>query len=243
MCPINLRRFCEEWRIWIRPLLIVTYCIFLIIVVPLLIVNSVKDGFKRNDQLILIGGLFVLSAVPISIWHIIQHVIHFTKPILQKHIIRILWMVPIYALNAWIGLFLPKHSVYVDSLRECYEAYVIYNFMVYLLHYLNLGMDLEATMQYKPQVYHFFPLCCMRPWVMGREFIHNCKHGILQYTVVRPITAFISVICEICGVYGEGTFAGNVAFPYIVVINNISQFVAMYCLVLFYRANKVSNNI
>ncbi|XP_054741665.1 transmembrane protein 184C isoform X1 [Anastrepha obliqua] len=238
MCPINWRRFCEEWRIWIRPLLIVTYGIFAIIIVPLLIVNSVKDGFTRKDQLILIGGLFVLSAVPVSIWHIIQHVIHFTKPILQKHIIRILWMVPIYALNAWIGLFFPKHSIYVDSLRECYEAYVIYNFMVYLLRYLNLGMDLEATMEYKPQVYHFFPLCCMRPWPMGREFIHNCKHGILQYTVVRPITTFISVICELCGVYGEGTFAGNVAFPYIIVINNISQFVAMYCLVLFYKANK-----
>lgn len=101
MCQnYSLRRFCEEWRIWIRPLLIVTYGIFAIIVVPLLIVNSVKDGFQRRDQLILIGGLFVLSAVPISIWHIIQHVIHFTKPILQKHIIRILWMVPIYALNA-----------------------------------------------------------------------------------------------------------------------------------------------
>ncbi|XP_030376706.1 transmembrane protein 184C-like [Scaptodrosophila lebanonensis] len=238
MCSLNVRRFCEEWRIWIRPLLILTYVIFAIIVVPLLIVNSVKDGFSRRDQLILIGGLFVLSAVPVSIWHIIQHVIHFTKPILQKHIIRILWMVPIYALNAWIGLFFPAHSIYVDSLRECYEAYVIYNFMVYLLHYLNLGMDLEATMEYKPQVYHFFPLCCMRPWVMGREFIHNCKHGILQYTVVRPITTFISVICELCGVYGEGEFAGNVAFPYIIVINNISQFVAMYCLVLFYRANK-----
>ncbi|XP_073824329.1 transmembrane protein 184C isoform X3 [Musca autumnalis] len=239
MCQnYSLRRFCEEWRIWIRPLLIVTYGIFAIIVIPLLIVNSLKDGFTRKDQLILIGGLFVLAAVPVSIWHIIQHVIHFTKPILQKHIIRVLWMVPIYALNAWIGLFFPKHSIYVDSLRECYEAYVIYNFMVYLLNYLNLGMDLEATMEYKPQVHHFFPLCCMRPWVMGREFIHNCKHGILQYTVVRPITTFISVICELCGVYGEGTFAGNVAFPYIVVINNISQFVAMYCLVLFYRANK-----
>ncbi|KAH8279720.1 hypothetical protein KR054_003088 [Drosophila jambulina] len=238
MCGLDVRRFCEDWRIWIRPLLIVTYGIFAIIVVPLLIVNSVKDGFQRNDQLILIGGLFVLAAVPVSIWHIIQHVIHFTKPILQKHIIRILWMVPIYALNAWIGLFFPKHSIYVDSLRECYEAYVIYNFMVYLLNYLNLNMDLEATMEYKPQVQHFFPLCCMRPWVMGREFIHNCKHGILQYTVVRPITTFISVICELCGVYGEGEFAGNVAFPYIVVVNNISQFVAMYCLVLFYRANK-----
>lgn len=85
---------------WIRPLLILSYVIFAIIVVPLLIVNSVKDGFSRGDQLILIGGLFVLSAVPISIWHIIQHMIHFTKPILQKHIIRILWMVPLYATNA-----------------------------------------------------------------------------------------------------------------------------------------------
>lgn len=103
MCRLDIRRFCEEWRIWIRPFLIITYVIFAIIVVPLLIVNSVKDGFGRNDQLILIGGLFVLSAVPISIWHIIQHVIHFTKPILQKHIIRILWMVPIYALNAVSG--------------------------------------------------------------------------------------------------------------------------------------------
>uniref|UniRef100_A0A1B0ABA2 Transmembrane protein 184C n=1 Tax=Glossina pallidipes TaxID=7398 RepID=A0A1B0ABA2_GLOPL len=239
MCQnYSLRRFCEEWRIWIRPFLIITYVIFAIIVVPLLIVYSLKDGFSRRDQLILIGGLFVLSAVPVSIFHIIQHVIHFTKPVLQKHIIRILWMVPIYALNAWLGLLFPKHSIYVDSLRECYEAYVIYNFMVYLLHYLNLTMDLEATMEYKPQVHHFFPLCCLRPWIMGREFIHNCKHGILQYTVVRPITTFISVVCEICGVYGEGTFAGNVAFPYIVAINNLSQFVAMYCLVLFYRANK-----
>lgn len=201
---------------WIRPLLILSYVIFAIIVVPLLIVNSVKDGFSRSDQLILIGGLFVLSAVPISIWHIIQHMIHFTKPILQKHIIRICWMVPLYATNAvshavilssqtlhstrldafyfqWIGLLFPTHSIYVDSLRECYEAYVIYNFMVYLLNYLNLGMDLEATLEYKPPVEHFFPLCCLKPWEMGREFVHNCKHGILQYTIVRPITTFISV--------------------------------------------------
>jgi ABC-type Fe3+-siderophore transport system permease subunit len=64
-----------------------------------------------------------------------------------------------------------------------------------------------------------------------------CKHGILQYTVVRPLTTIISVICELSGVYGEGDFKADVAFPYIMVVNNISQFVAMYCLVLFYKAN------
>lgn len=47
-------------------------------------------------------------------------------------------------------------------------------------------------------------------------------------------------IAEWNGVYGDGTFATDVAYPYVVAINNISQFTAMYCLVLFYRANKVS---
>uniref|UniRef100_A0A1L8DDT7 Putative organic solute transporter ostalpha n=1 Tax=Nyssomyia neivai TaxID=330878 RepID=A0A1L8DDT7_9DIPT len=239
MCTEGCTGCFSRWRMWIRPLLIVCYTLFVIIVVPLLIVNSVKDGFTRKDQLILIGGLFVLTALPISFWHITQHMINFTKPILQKHIVRILWMVPIYALNALLGLLFPTHIIYMDSIRECYEAYVIYNFMMFLLNYLNLEMDLEANMRFKPSVKHIFPLCWMRPWEMGTEFIHNCKHGILQYTVVRPITTFVSVVCELSGVNGEGTFSMNVAYPYIMVVNNLSQFSAMYCLVLFYQANKV----
>lgn len=81
----------------------------------------------------------------------------------------------------------------MDSLREAYEAYVIYNFMKYLLNYLNLEMDLERNLETKAQVSHYFPLCCMRPWEMGREFVHNCKHGVLQYTAVRPLTTFIAL--------------------------------------------------
>lgn len=146
-------------------------------------------------------------------------------------------MVPIYALNAWLGLIYPDHSIYMDSIRECYEAYVIYNFMKYLLNYLNLEMDFEANLEFKPPVRHIFPLCCLKDWEMGREFVHNCKHGILQYTVLRPLTTMIAVLCEVNGVYGEGTLQAGVAYPYILAVNNVSQAVAMYCLVMFYRAN------
>ncbi|MPC19806.1 Transmembrane protein 184C [Portunus trituberculatus] len=48
----------------------------------------------------LIGGIFVFMAIPITLWEIVQHLINYTKPKLQKHIIRVLWMVPVYALNA-----------------------------------------------------------------------------------------------------------------------------------------------
>ncbi|XP_045491984.1 transmembrane protein 184C [Colias croceus] len=238
MCTPPISSFFGQWRLWIRPFFIATYILLVIVLVPTLVVHAIENGFTKSDQGTLVAGGFVLLAMPISIWQITQHIVHYTKPSLQKHIIRILWMVPIYALNAWLGLEFPEQSIYMDSLRECYEAYVIYNFMKYLLNYLNDGNDLEASLELKPQVYHIFPLCCLAPWEMGSEFIHNCKHGILQYTLVRPLTTVISMICELCGVYGESDFSPNVAFPYMIAINNFSQFVAMYCLVLFYRANR-----
>ncbi|KAH0948732.1 hypothetical protein HN011_010179 [Eciton burchellii] len=229
---------CRHWRLWILPVLTGLYALLIVIIVPILLVNSIKNSkFKKQDQAVLVGGAFVLLALPIAFYEIIQHMIYYTQPRLQKYIIRILWMVPIYAVNAWLGLVYPEGSIYVDSLRECYEAYVIYNFMMYLLAYLNADHQLEHRLEISPQVHHIFPLCCLPDWEMGREFVHMCKHGILQYTAVRPISTLVSFICELNGVYGEGEFREDVAFPYMITLNNLSQFVAMYCLVLFYHAN------
>lgn len=91
-----------------------------------------------------------------------------TLKIITFILFRILWMVPIYAVNAWLGLEFPEQSIYMDSMRECYEAYVIYNFMKFLLNYLNEDVDLETSLENKPQVNHMFPLCCLTPWEMGR---------------------------------------------------------------------------
>lgn len=54
-------------------------------------------------------------------------------------------------------------------------------------------IDLEASLELKPQVKHIFPLCCLPDWEMGRDFVHICKHGILQYTVIRPLTTAIAL--------------------------------------------------
>ncbi|XP_046832255.1 transmembrane protein 184C [Vespa crabro] len=228
---------CRRWRLWILPVLTCLYALLIVILVPLLIANSIKNDLDKQKQGALVGGAFVLLALPIAFYEIVQHMIYYTQPRLQKYIIRILWMVPIYAVNAWLGLVYPEGSIYVDSIRECYEAYVIYNFMMYLLAYLNADHQLEHRLEMSPQVHHMFPLCCLPDWEMGREFVHMCKHGILQYTAVRPISTLVSFICELNGVYGEGEFRADIAFPYMIALNNLSQFIAMYCLVLFYRAN------
>ncbi|XP_008553391.1 transmembrane protein 184C [Microplitis demolitor] len=235
-----MANICRKWRIWILPLLTSVYALLICILVPMLFRNSIKNGLQKQDQGALVGGGFVLLSLPIAFYEIVQHMIHYTQPRLQKYIIRILWMVPIYAVNAWLGLIYPEGSIYVDSLRECYEAYVIYNFMMYLLAYLNSDHELEHRLEMSPQIKHMIPFCCLSDWQMGTEFVHMCKHGILQYTVVRPLSTAISFICALNNVYGEGEFRGDVAFPYLIALNNLSQFIAMYCLVLFYRANSES---
>lgn len=227
------------WQKWIKPVFIALYTIALCIGLPFCIVALKNESASSMTFARFIGGVFVLGAIPISIWTILEHLISYTKPYLQIHIIRILWMVPIYAVNAWFALRFPQYAIYFDTLRECYEAYAIYNFLAFLLNYLrkkdaNLNNHLASV----PQVKHIVPFCCLKPWQMGRPFIEHCRHGVLQYTVIRPITTIIALICEVCKVYEETNFSPRYAYVYLTVINNISQIWALYCLVLFYQCTR-----
>ncbi|CAH0393958.1 unnamed protein product [Bemisia tabaci] len=231
--------FLREWTQWLRPLVALVYSVIILVLVPYLTIAAFEESTTKKDSFVyLIAGIFVMMAVPISFWEIVQHMIHYTKPSLQKHIIRILWMVPIYAFNAWFGLVFPTRVLYLNSLRECYEAYVIYSFMKFLFNYLDdADPFLETTLAKKSQTKHIFPFCWMTNWRMGRELIHRCKHGILQYTIVRPMTSLAAIVCDWFGVYHEGELSTG-SYPYIIAVNNVSQIFAMYCLVLFYRATK-----
>ncbi|CAL1273079.1 unnamed protein product [Larinioides sclopetarius] len=230
--------FMRRWRMWIRPAVMMAYGLIILIILPMCAVKFQQNGMLPQMQAWFTSGIFVLMALPITFWEITQHLVHYNKPYLQRYIIRILWMVPIYALNAWLALSFPKTGIYLDTCRECYEAYVIYNFMIFLLNFLHFEMDMSSTLETRPPVKYIFPLCCFPPCPAGKYFIQACKHGILQYTVIRPITTLVSLITELLGVYGEGKFSPTCAYPYVVAINNASQFVAMYALVLFYQANK-----
>jgi len=160
----------SRWRLWIRPVVMSLYFTILVIVLPILIVSLWQSLHDLKFEVWIVGGLFSLMALPISLWDITQHLVHYTKPYLQKYIIRILWMVPIYSLNAWLGLSYPEYGVYMDSCRECYEAYVIYNFMMFLLTYLSheVGLGEGEVMSSSTHIKHIFPLCCLTPWPIGR---------------------------------------------------------------------------
>lgn len=88
MCCSNLFLFCKNWKLWIRPFVVILYVLLILTFIPALIVHELQDGIKKKDLGPLVGGGFVLLALPISCWQIMQHVVHYTQPHLQKHIIR-----------------------------------------------------------------------------------------------------------------------------------------------------------
>uniref|UniRef100_A0A8C8FBX0 Transmembrane protein 184C n=1 Tax=Oncorhynchus tshawytscha TaxID=74940 RepID=A0A8C8FBX0_ONCTS len=234
----NMPCTCGNWRRWIRPLVVFLYfLVVLVVLLPLCIWELQKSEVGTHNKAWFIAGIFVFMTIPISLWGILQHLVNYTQPELQKPIIRILWMVPIYSLDSWIALKYPSIAIYVDTCRECYEAYVIYNFMIFLLNYLgNQYPSLVLMLEVQEQQKHLPPLCCCPAWPMGEVLLLRCKLGVLQYTVVRPVTTVIALICQLCGVYDEGNFSSTNAWTYLVIFNNMSQLFAMYCLVLFYKA-------
>uniref|UniRef100_A0A6Q2XGI8 Transmembrane protein 184C n=2 Tax=Esox lucius TaxID=8010 RepID=A0A6Q2XGI8_ESOLU len=202
---------CGNWRRWIRPLVVLLYILVVLVVLPLCIWELQKSEVGTHNKAWFIAGIFVLMTIPISLWGILQHL--------------------------WIALKYPNIAIYVDTCRECYEAYVIYNFMIFLLNYLgNQYPSLVLMLEVQEQQKHLPPLCCCPPWPMGEVLLLRCKLGVLQYTVVRPVTTVIALICQLCGVYDEGNFSSTNAWTYLVIFNNMSQLFAMYCLVLFYKA-------
>ena len=45
------------------------------------------------------AGIFVLLALPVTVYEVAMHLEYLSRPKLQIRVIRILWMVPIYAVD------------------------------------------------------------------------------------------------------------------------------------------------
>jgi hypothetical protein len=110
---------------------------------------------------LVVAGIFTVAAILISAWQIQQHIRYNNNAIMRKYCLRIILMVPIYAVNSWMGLYMPTHALYWDVLRECYEALVIYTFFNLLIISLGGEQQLARRLRYKDDHPHMFPFCCL----------------------------------------------------------------------------------
>ena len=76
------------WRLGLKIAVTVFYLFILLVCLPLLILELLREGAKPWFSSWFVGGVFMLLTLPIFIWSLLQHLINYSQPHLQKHIIR-----------------------------------------------------------------------------------------------------------------------------------------------------------
>ncbi|KAI4349843.1 hypothetical protein L6164_010392 [Bauhinia variegata] len=179
------------------------------------------------------------GAIALSVLHIYRHLLNYTEPTYQRFIVRIVFMVPVYALMSFLSLVLPDSSIYFNSIREVYEAWVIYNFLSLCLAWVGgpgaVVLSLSGRVL-KPS--YWLMTCCLPPMPLDGRFIRKCKQGCLQFVILKPALVAVTLILYAKGKYKDGNFSPNQSYLYLTIIYTVSYTMALYALALFYVACK-----
>lgn len=162
------------------------------------------------------------------------HLKNFSRPDLQSHVLRIIMVGPIYAFGAALCLCLSEEGVFfVKSVRDIWEAVVIYCFLTLVIEYMGgEHMCLHSISQQEEAVPHLFPLDLCLPPIPTGSMIRVPKIGALQFVAVKPLVALVSIIVFACGEYENRVYQWTLFFIY-----NVSYSVALYALYLIYTAS------
>jgi hypothetical protein len=219
--------------------------------------------FRPQDTAWFVAFVFALLTVVYSLREIIKHLQNFSLPELQTNIVRILLMPPIYAVASFLQLRMLQQGVYIGAVRELYEAFTVYSFMHLMTDFMQKLADLEGdgvtvvTLMNDPQrgagvdrMHHRLPVSLLekagwiKPWAMQSPdstscpFYDTCKRGVLQYVPVACFCAVMASTLELLGGYHEAQISLHYGWFYLCLLRNLSQFVALYCLVMFYSGAK-----
>ena len=203
----------------------------------------------------LVAGVFTALSCGYTTREVIGHLSNYRIPILQRNIIRILFIVPVYSVACWLGMRWLQERVYIGAVRELYEAFVVYSFMRLMTDFLA-GLALKentsvvAMLGTQPEAHHMFPISLLAKCGLftpapamsdasasASPFLEQTKLGVLQYVPISIFCALLSMLLEAVGGLHEGELDGALGhgWIYLVLLRNASQFWALYSLVLFYH--------
>ncbi|KAH8680994.1 organic solute transporter Ostalpha-domain-containing protein [Xylariales sp. PMI_506] len=208
---------------------------------------KIAGPFTFHQLALIIAGGCSAIAILTSFYLMFRHATNYTKPTEQKHIIRILFMVPIYASSSFLSLWYYWHAVYFEVISDCYEAFAISSFFALMCHYI--GPDLHEQKEY---FRHMDPV---KPWVMPINWMAKCCGGdrgpwrtpksgltwfniiwigIYHYCFIRVTMTITAVVTQYFDKYCESSNSPVFAHIWVLVIESVAVTIAMYCVVQFY---------
>jgi hypothetical protein len=142
-----------------------------------------------------------VTGLTLSLYNIAKHAIYYNYPRSQKYIFRILFVVPVFAVSSCISVAWPEASVVVLTIRDVYEAFVVYSFLTLILEYAGGDYNCIEQIKHLPPLSHPPPMCCLPRIRRDAKLLRFCKQGTLQFVVIKPVMAAISLLVLAGGKY------------------------------------------
>jgi hypothetical protein len=131
-------------------------------------------------------------------------------------IIRILFMVPVYAAASFLSFWFYWHAIYFQVISECYEAFAIASFFALLCHYIAPNLHDQKT---------YFRSIQPKGWVLPISWLKKCGGdrgpwrtprsgltwfniiwtGVYQYCFIRVTMTVTAVLTQYWGHYCESS--------------------------------------
>eukprot|EP01065_Artemidia_motanka_P045640 TRINITY_DN6746_c0_g1_i1.p1 TRINITY_DN6746_c0_g1~~TRINITY_DN6746_c0_g1_i1.p1 ORF type:complete len:389 (+),score=87.83 TRINITY_DN6746_c0_g1_i1:65-1231(+) len=200
-----------------------------------------QDWIAHRHFPMVVGGWCACLATAVSLFHTLEHLSVFSDPDVQSRVIRILCMVPIYAITSWLAMVWQSAAVYLDLVRDSYESYALYTFFSLMMGLMG-GTDavnraLMGSSGPGPFVQPW-PFCRLRAFSLNVTLIHRVRVSILQFMVLKPLCAAIIIVLTAQGKFGSSFSDFSKGYIYLTVLYNISITAALYGLLYFYIATK-----
>lgn len=186
---------------------------------------------NESEDVNIIAWSFAVFATFISLCHVIQHLVNFAMPGIQIYVVRILLIIPIYSISSACAIQLGVNGLYAETIRDIYEAFVLYSFLNLVMEFCGGETDCVYQIENDPPLLMPFPLCFLGHWPRDARMVRFCQRGVLQFIIVKPIMAVLTVIMIATDNYFNIYYEAFEAFVY-----NISYGWALYCLLVFYLA-------
>ncbi|OAX81093.1 hypothetical protein ACJ72_04567 [Emergomyces africanus] len=198
--------------------------------------SSGGTGSSLARVTVIIAGVASLVATFISLISIWLQTKNYRKPLLQRYVVRILLMVPIYSISSWVSIVSLKASAFIVPIRDIYEAFTIYTFFQLLINLVGGERALIVMTHGRAPVQHAWPLnhCLRKVDISDPHTFLAIKRGILQYAWLKPILALVSIIMKATGTYQEGYLGLSSGYLWTGIIYNLSVTISLYSLAMFW---------